>query len=59
LSVERSLTIRHVDVKCAFLSGSLNEQLFVEQPEITNDGNPQHGWRLKKALYGLKQAGRQ
>jgi hypothetical protein len=59
LSIERSLTIRHVDVKCAFLKGSLNEQLFMEQPEILNDGNPQHVWRLNKALYGLKQAGRQ
>jgi hypothetical protein len=49
LSVERTLTICHVDVKYAFLNGSLNEQLFVKQPEILNDGNPQHVWRLTKA----------
>jgi hypothetical protein len=59
LSIERSLTTRHVDVKCAFLNGSLNEQLFVEKPAILNGGNPQHVWRLKKAIYGLRQAGRQ
>jgi hypothetical protein len=45
-------------VKCAFLNGRIDEELYVEQPEIVSDGNPQHG-RLCKALYGLKQAGRQ
>lgn len=30
-----------------------------EQPELVNDGDPQHVRRLRKALCGLKQAGRQ
>jgi hypothetical protein len=59
LALQLDFDIRHVDVKCAFLNGSLNEQIYVEQPEIINDGNPQHVWLLHKALYGLKQAGRQ
>jgi hypothetical protein len=46
-------------MKCAFLNGRIDEELYVEQPEIVNDGNPQHVWRVRKALYGLKQAGRQ
>jgi transposase InsO family protein len=59
VAVERCYSIRHVDVKCAFLNGCIEEELYVEQPELINDGNPQHVWRLRKALYGLKQAGRQ
>lgn len=59
LAVQFDFTIRHVDIKCAFLNGSLDEQIYVEQPEILNDGNSQHVWLLHKALYGLKQAGRQ
>ena len=49
-----------IDVKCAFLNGYLNEELFVEQPKGFEDPPhfPNHVLRLKKALYGLKQASR-
>ena len=46
-----------MDVKCAFLNGYLNEEVFVEQPKGFKDPHfPDHVLRLKKELYGLKQA---
>ena len=48
-----------MDVKCAFLNGYLNEEVFVEQPKGFQDPHfPDHMLRLKKALYGLKQTPR-
>ena len=48
-----------MDVKCAFLNGYLNEEVFVEQPKGFQDPHfPNHVLRLKKTLYGLKQAPR-
>jgi len=48
-----------MDVKSVFLNGYLNEEVYVEQPNVFVDPSfPNHVYRLKKALYGLKQAPR-
>ena len=47
------------DIKCAFLNGYLNEEVFVEQPKgFENLHFPDHVLRLEKPLYGLKQSPR-
>ncbi|GJY16908.1 retrovirus-related pol polyprotein from transposon TNT 1-94 [Tanacetum coccineum] len=46
-----------MDVKSAFLTGFINEEVYVAQPPGFIDfAKPNHVYRLKKALYGLKQA---
>ena len=48
-----------MDVKSAFLTGFIMEEVYVEQPQgFANDDKPNHVYKLKKALYGLKQAPR-
>jgi hypothetical protein len=47
--------LRHIDIKTAFLNGTLKEDIYLRRPEILGPGY----WHLMKALYGLKQAGRE
>nr|GEU85182.1 retrovirus-related Pol polyprotein from transposon TNT 1-94 [Tanacetum cinerariifolium] len=58
-ATHKNFPIYQMDVKTAFLSGPLKEEVFVRQPDGFVDPDfPNHVYRLKKALYGLKQAPR-
>nr|GEW73550.1 Gag-Pol polyprotein [Tanacetum cinerariifolium] len=58
-TAHKGFTVYQMDVKTAFLHGSLKEDVYVCQPEgFINADYPSHVYKLKKALYGLKQAPR-
>nr|GFA67646.1 copia protein [Tanacetum cinerariifolium] len=58
-AAHKSFTVFQMDVKTAFLHGSLKEDVYVCQPEGFIDvDHPSHVYKLKKALYGLKHAPR-
>nr|GEX54195.1 hypothetical protein [Tanacetum cinerariifolium] len=56
-AAHKGFTVYQMDVRTAFLHGSLKEDVYVCQPEgFINADHPSHVYKLKKALYGLKQA---
>nr|GEX09275.1 retrovirus-related Pol polyprotein from transposon TNT 1-94 [Tanacetum cinerariifolium] len=58
-AAHKSFTVFQMDVKTAFLHGTLKEDVYVCQPEGFIDADhPSHVYKLKQALYGLKQAPR-
>nr|GEW82491.1 retrovirus-related Pol polyprotein from transposon TNT 1-94 [Tanacetum cinerariifolium] len=58
-AAHKGFTVYQMDVKTAFLHGSLKEDVYVCQPEGFIDADyPSHVYKLKKVLYGLKQVPR-
>ncbi|GJR26108.1 retrovirus-related pol polyprotein from transposon TNT 1-94 [Tanacetum coccineum] len=55
----KSFPIYQMDVKTAFLNGSLKEEVYVAQPDgFVDSDHPEKVYYLRKALYRLKQAPR-
>ena len=57
LAVQFDYHVHQMDVKCAFLNGRLNEEIYRNQPEGIEDGKSKV-CKVEKSLYGLKQASR-
>ena len=59
LAHSRDWPLYQLDVKSAFLNGTLEEEVFVKQPpRFKIKGEEDKVFRLYKTLYGLKQAPR-
>ena len=53
------LEIHQMDVKIAFLNGSLDCDVYMSQPEgFINQDKPDYVCKLKKRIYGLRQSAR-
>ena len=49
------LELHQMDVKCAFLNGHLEEEIYMTQPEgYEDEENPDFVCKLNRSLYGLK-----
>ena len=57
IAIVKNLRVRQFDIKTAFLNGTLDEIVYIKQPEGYDDGSGRV-CLLKKALYGLKQSPR-
>ena len=59
LANAHDLEIHQMDVKTAFLNGSLDCKIYMSQPEgFVDPDRPNHVCKLKKSIYGLKQSAR-
>ena len=58
LTALEDLELRSVDISHAYLNGTLEEEIYMKQPEGFEVGGPEHVCKHVKSLYGLKQAGR-
>ncbi|CAI5721251.1 unnamed protein product [Peronospora destructor] len=59
LAAKYTLTVHQMDVKTAFLNGTLDEDIYMAQPDgYVNADRPDYVCKLKRSLYGLKQSPR-
>jgi len=59
-SVNEEMHVHQMDVISAYVQGELNEDIYMEQPEMfIEHGHEEKVCKLLKPLYGLKQSGRE
>ena len=59
LSTQHGLELHHVDLATAFLNGTLQREVYMEQPTgYKKEGEEHLVCRLRKSIYGLKQSSR-
>jgi len=59
-AVNEGMHVHQMDVISAYVQGNLNEEVYMDQPELfVREGDEDKVCLLKKPLYGLKQAGRE
>jgi hypothetical protein len=59
LANAHNLEIHQMDVKTAFLNGSIEHDIYMSQPEgFIDPDHPEYVCKLKKSIYGLKQSAR-
>ena len=59
LAVNSGWSLRQLDVESAFLHGTLEEDVFMEQPQgYIDPTKPHHVCKMLKSIYGLRQAPR-
>jgi hypothetical protein len=59
IAAAKNLEMIQLDVKTAFLYGTLDEEIYMKQPEgFVIPGKEKEVCRLIKSIYGLKQASR-
>lgn len=59
LDAKYGLSVHQMDVKTACLSGQLDEDIYMAQPDGFNDtAHPDYVYKLQRSLYGLKQSTR-
>jgi hypothetical protein len=52
------LELCSVDISHAYLNGTLEEEIYMQQPKGFEVGGLEYVYRLIKSLYGLTQAGK-
>jgi hypothetical protein len=59
LAAARGYEVEQMDVRCAFLNGIPDEEIFIKVPDgVDIEVPPGYGLKLQKSLYGLKQSPR-
>lgn len=58
IAAYEDLELESVDISTAFLNGNIDTDVYMQQPEGFEQGEPDWVLKLRKAIYGLKQASR-